>query len=103
MEHIRGFTSLDDARITTLCDVDSNVIGKGMKAVSAAYGSEPRYVQDLRRVLDDKSIDAVSIATPNHWHSLAAIWACQAGKDDAEADAMLTRNYRAPFVVPPKV
>jgi predicted dehydrogenase len=81
MEHIRGFTALDDARITTLCDVDSNVIGKGMKAVASAYGAEPKYVQDLRRVLDDKSIDAVSIATPNHWHSLAAIWACQAGKD----------------------
>ena len=45
------------------------------------YGSEPKVVQDLRRVLDDKSIDAISIATPNHWHALATIWACQAGKD----------------------
>ena len=38
-------------------------------------------MQDIRRVLDDKSIDAISIATPNHWHALATIWACQAGKD----------------------
>jgi predicted dehydrogenase len=52
-----------------------------MKSVSARNGSEPNYVQDMRRVFDDKNIDAVSIATPNHWHSLATIWAVQAGKD----------------------
>ncbi len=68
-------------RITTICDVDRNVIGKANKAISSKYGSEPKYVQDLRRVFDDKDIDAVSIATPNHWHALATIWACQAGKD----------------------
>ena len=51
------------------------------RPIAKHYGSEPKVVQDLRRVLDDKSIDAVSIATPNHWHALAAIWACQAGKD----------------------
>src|SRR6516165_7703195 len=77
MEHIRGFTELPDARITTICDVDRNVTPKAIKAVTSAYGSEPKFVQDLRRVLDDKDIDAVAIATPNHWHSLAAIWACQ--------------------------
>src|SRR6185312_6938832 len=65
----------------TICDVDTNVIGKANKAIAARYGSEPKYVQDLRRVFDDKDIDAVSIATPNHWHALATIWACQAGKD----------------------
>jgi len=81
MEHVRSYNDHDEARITTICDVDRNVIGKAMKAVSSANGSEPKYVQDLRRVLDDKDIDAVSIATPNHWHSLAAIWALQAGKD----------------------
>jgi predicted dehydrogenase len=81
MEHIRGFTELPDARITTICDVDRNVTPKAIKAVTSAYGSEPKFVQNLRRVLDDKDIDAVAIATPNHWHSLAAIWACQAGKD----------------------
>jgi predicted dehydrogenase len=81
MEHVRSYNDHDEARITTVCDVDRNVIGKAMKAVSSANGSEPKYVQDLRRVLDDKDIDAVSIATPNHWHSLAAIWALQAGKD----------------------
>jgi len=81
MEHVRAYNESDEARITTICDVDRNVIGRAMKAVSSNNGSEPKYVQDLRRVLDDKDIDAVSIATPNHWHALAAIWAIQAGKD----------------------
>lgn len=81
MEHISGFTNLKDVRITTICDVDRNVIGGASKSIARAYGSEPKYVQDLRRVLDDKEIDAISIATPNHWHALATIWACQAGKD----------------------
>ena len=80
-EHVRGFTALPDARVTTICDVDRNVIAGPMKEVASACGREPKYVQDLRRVFDDKDIDAVSIATPNHWHALSTIWACQAGKD----------------------
>lgn len=80
-EHVQGFTRLSDARITTVCDIDHNVIGKAVKKISQTYNAEPRYVQDLRRVFDDKDIDAVSIATPNHWHALATIWALQAGKD----------------------
>jgi predicted dehydrogenase len=81
MEHVASYLKLKDARITTICDVDKNVIGKATKAIGLVYGSEPKYVQDLRRVFDDPEVDAVSIATPNHWHSLATIWACQAGKD----------------------
>ncbi len=81
MEHIAGYAKLPEARITTICDVDRNVIGRAKALVTARNGSAPKYEQDLRRVLDDKDIDAVSIATPNHWHSLATIWACQAGKD----------------------
>ena len=81
MDHIRGLSRHKDCRITTICDVDQNVTGKANAALTARYGSKPRYYQDLRRVFDDKDIDAVSIATPNHWHALAAIWACQAGKD----------------------
>ncbi len=81
MEHIQSYLKLKDARITTICDVDKNVIGRATKAIGDKSGTEPKYVQDLRRVFDDKDIDAVSIATPNHWHSLATIWACQAGKD----------------------
>ena len=81
LEHAFGFAGLKDVRITTICDVDSNVIGLASKGIALKYRAEPKYVQDLRRVFDDKEIDAVSIATPNHWHALATIWACQAGKD----------------------
>ena len=65
----------------TICDADENVIGPANKALTAKNGTEPKFVQDIRRIFDDKEIDAVSIATPNHWHSLATIWAVQAGKD----------------------
>ena len=81
MEHVGSYLKLKDARITTLCDVDKNNVGPATKAIGAVYGSEPKYVQDLRKVFDDPEVDVVSIATPNHWHSLATIWACQAGKD----------------------
>ena len=53
---------------------------RAQKATALRYGAVPPVVQDIRRLLDDKEIDAISIATPNHWHALAAIWACQAGK-----------------------
>jgi predicted dehydrogenase len=81
-EHIQGWGKLKkDARITTICDADLNVIKGPKKTVEGLYKAEPKIVQDFRRVLDDKSIDVISIATPNHWHALMAIWACQAGKD----------------------
>src|SRR5271156_124557 len=81
MEHIEGWNKLNDVRITAICDVDLNVTGPARKAIAKRNGTEPPVVQDIRRLLDDKSIDAISIATPNHWHALATIWACQAGKD----------------------
>ncbi len=81
MEHVAGYHALPGAKITTICDADRKVIGKAMKQVTDRNGSEPKYEQDIRKVLEDKDIDAVSIAMPNHWHALATIWACQAGKD----------------------
>jgi predicted dehydrogenase len=67
--------------VTTLCDVDLNVVGRAQKILEEAGAPKPKVVQDIRRVLDDNDIDIVSIATPDHWHALGAIWACQAGKD----------------------
>ncbi len=57
------------------------MIGRACKAVEEKNKPTPKAVQDLRHLLDDREVDAVSIATPNHWHALAAIWAMQAGKD----------------------
>jgi predicted dehydrogenase len=80
-DHIKGYAPLENVEIACLCDPDLNVLGAKSKDFEAKYGKKVIQQQDLRKVYEDKSIDAVSIATPNHWHSLAAIWACQAGKD----------------------
>jgi predicted dehydrogenase len=81
LNHVRGYAGRPNAQIVAICDVDEAVIGPAMQHIEKVQGKAPRYVQDLRKVFDDKGIDAVSIATPNHWHALAAIWAMQAGKD----------------------
>ncbi|QDU45306.1 Alpha-N-acetylgalactosaminidase [Symmachiella dynata] len=80
--HINGFTGVENCDVVAVCDPDETVGHiKGVENVHKKTGKKPTYYQDLRRVMDDDSIDVVSIATPNHWHSLAAIWAMQAGKD----------------------
>ena len=78
--HLGGYAALDNVEVTTLCDPDSRLFAPRTKQFFRDK-PEPKTEQDLRRVLDDPDIDAISIATPNHWHSLATIWACQAGKD----------------------
>ncbi len=79
--HINAFSAHKDTVVATLCDVDSRVLAGAAKSVEDRTGKAPQLVADLRRVMDDKSIDIVTIATPNHWHALATVWACQAGKD----------------------
>ena len=79
--HIDGFQNLPDSEVVMLCDPDAEVLGQRAAQFEQRYGRRPATQQDLRKVLDNKEIDAVSIATPNHWHALATIWACQAGKD----------------------
>ncbi len=80
-DHIAGLTRQKDARVVAICDVDSNVIGRAQRTLEKKYGKPVPYFQDIRKLLEDKSVDAISIATPNHWHALATIWGCQAGKD----------------------
>ncbi len=81
--HIEAFlaSSGKGTEVAALVDVDENVLARGASSVEKNQGSVPAGFTDIRKMLDDKSIDAVSIATPNHWHSLAAILAVQAGKD----------------------
>ena len=79
--HISGFAERPDAEVAALCDVDEAVLEKRAREVEARTKKRPATYTDYRKLLDDKSIDAVSLATPNHWHALGTIWACQAGKD----------------------
>lgn len=70
-----------EAEYVALCDVDAQVLERGGKVIESSQGKRPKLYRDIREALADKNIDVVTIATPNHWHSLAAIWACQSGKD----------------------
>ena len=79
--HISGLMAQKDVRVTTLCDPDMNLLKTRQASFKETYGHDVALQQDLRRVMDDKDIDVVSIASPNHWHALSVIWACQAGKD----------------------
>jgi predicted dehydrogenase len=71
----------ENIRIKYICDVDDTRGGRAIVELKEMQGFEPIRVKDMRRIFDDKEIDGVFIATPEHWHSLATIWACQAGKD----------------------
>ena len=76
-DHARALAARKDCFISYLCDCD-RAVGPGL---AAKFDSKPKFVEDMRRVFDDPSVDVVTVATPNHWHALAAIWAMQAGKD----------------------
>jgi predicted dehydrogenase len=79
----RGFAKLANVEIKTLCDIDANLAPSRIsdeRLLADVPTFKPGFVQDLRRVMDDKDIDAIIIATPNHWHALATIWGLQAGK-----------------------
>ena len=78
--HIRAYKSMPGVRLVALCDVDEQVL-QTQAAELEKENIRVKTYRDLRALFDSKEIDAVSIATPNHWHALATIWACQAGKD----------------------
>jgi predicted dehydrogenase len=78
--HIEAMSQVKGTRLVALCDVDSAVLGKELQQ-AAAGGEKVEGYADIRRLLENKDIDAVTFATPHHWHALGAIWAVQAGKD----------------------
>src|SRR5580704_6634101 len=80
-DHLKYYSKLPEVRVVALCDVNTAQTERGAKIVENLQGTKPHIYQDLRKLFEDKDVDAVSIATPNHWHALATIWACQAGKD----------------------
>src|SRR6266853_5449960 len=79
--HVREYLGIPNAHIGALCDVNTAATERNEQIVLKSQADKPKIYQDLRKLYEDKDIDAVSIATPNHWHALATIWACQAGKD----------------------
>ena len=75
--HLSSLSKIQGVRVVALCDVDRHVLDGQAKKM----GSDVRTYTDIRKLLENKNVDAVSIAIPNHWHALATVWACQAGKD----------------------
>ena len=79
-DHIEGLRKIPGVKIVALCDIDDKVLAHGV-AEFAKRGEKVVGYKDVRKLLENKEIDVITIATPNHWHSLLTIWACQAGKD----------------------
>ncbi len=78
--HIKYFSRIPGVRVVALCDADTKFIDREAKKLKEKNQKVDTYV-DVRKLLEDKNIDAIITATPNHWHSLVTVWACQAGKD----------------------
>ena len=91
--HVSGLMVQDNVQVTHLCDPDLNILKKRQKDFKEKYKQDIAIEQDLRNIMDNKDIHVVSIATVNHWHALATIWACQAGKDVYVGTGRNRRTY----------
>src|SRR5690242_5163159 len=80
-DHVQNYAKIRNAEIAAICDIDENVAAQRVGQIEKMGIPRPKTYYDVRKLLEDKSIDAISIATPNHWHALMGIWGCQAGKD----------------------
>ena len=80
-EVLAVFAAQRGCRVAALCDIDQSRLDQGAQLARRFSGGRPKTYQDIRKLLDDKEVDAVVVVTCDHWHSLATIWACQAGKD----------------------
>ncbi len=80
-DHMGYYNSIDDCRIAAVCDVNQTARERAVAKINKAKGHNPTEFADMRKLFESKEIDAVSLPLPNHWHALATIWACQAGKD----------------------
>jgi len=81
VSHIETLMKIPEVSLVALCDPDMAVLKKRANEFETKYNQKVEIEQDFRKLYDRKDIDAVTLATPNHWHTLQAIWACQAGKD----------------------
>jgi predicted dehydrogenase len=79
--HLRSYLALPESNVMALCDVNQEAQERAQATVKRTKGNDAKIYTDMRKLFDDKEVDAVSVATPNHWHALTTIWACQAGKD----------------------
>jgi len=81
LDHIRKVKATPGVELAAVVEVDENVLATRLGDIEKLGLAKPKTFVDIRKMLEDPSIDAITVATPNHWHSLMGIWACQAGKD----------------------
>jgi predicted dehydrogenase len=81
MVHVNTYADIPNVRVTAICDVDERLLSGASAEVEKLFGQKPRTEVDFRELIEDKDIDIISVATPDHWHALQTVWACQAGKD----------------------
>lgn len=79
--HVANYAEIPNVKIKTICDVDERLFPTVVDTIEEKFGAKPKTEVDFLKILEDKDIDAVSLATPDHWHALHTVWACQAGKD----------------------
>ncbi len=77
---MHAFAGLPSVDLKYVCDIDESVLGPRTEAIAAKTKHKPEMVKDLRKCLDDKSVDCIALGTPDHWHALPTIWGCMAGK-----------------------
>ena len=94
--HVDEFGRIPGVEITYLVDPDTRTYKKRLDQIEKNGGRSPTPVQDIRRVLDDKSVDAVSVATPNHWHALITIWALPGGQGRVRRKTVQPQRPRRP-------
>ena len=78
---LNTFAGIPTVNVKYVCDIDELILQQRTEAVTSKIGKPPQAIKDFRRALDDKSVDALVLGTPDHWHALPTIMACQAGKD----------------------
>ena len=78
---IASFAANKSVEVVAIADLDANKLPKGLESAEKLQGKMPRGESDFRKLIDDKSIDAIVIGVPDHWHAIQTILACQAGKD----------------------
>jgi predicted dehydrogenase len=79
--HYRTFAAIPGVRVAYLCDADERLFPRAVAEVEEIGGYRPKTEHDIRELLKHNDLDAISVATPDHWHALMTIWGCQAGKD----------------------
>jgi predicted dehydrogenase len=77
---LAGFSAIPNVQITHICEVDDNVVPAAMNALNANHQGRPVHERDIRRIVENRDIDALVVAAPDHWHALATVWACQNNK-----------------------